>query len=440
MSSTQSPLSAPNISPTAYRKQHSSNTQSSAYDRVQHSDDPPILLLPLSERSYGDGGLIGIEDGDLGGGGLREERRDKGKGREKETSREEEDEETPPGSPFGEEDDENESKRIADNLAQWSATEKARRQSLRRSATIIYPNAPVSASTITNLSRRGSALFRSTSTSIARPVVDTLPILGGVGGGGGGSEESNLKSRRQSRRNSVRLEEIGGSPTGGGSNPFKNGAIMEDREEEEEGEGDDASPPPGSPAPPDHPAFPSSVFIEHLPAQSPSPTKSAFSSPPTSGSFDVASPISPISSPPTSPDTLFGQPSQHARYPSNPFTTVLLPLSNSPPLPNSRRSIPYPLLTRASTDSIHSIDSNATERPVFAREGMSRDSLKGLIPPKKMKMGVEGRWRSGEEEEEDEDELEEKDGGLGILDWLLCGCWRVGDGEEGQRGRTNPNE
>ncbi|GAA6003953.1 hypothetical protein JCM10207_006482 [Rhodosporidiobolus poonsookiae] len=42
--------------------------------------------------------------------------------------------------------------------------------------------------------------------------------------------------------------------------------------------------------------------------------------------------------------------------------------------------------------------------------------------------------RAGAEQEERDDDS------VGLLDWLMCGCWRVSDGQRAQQGRTNPNE
>ena len=98
------------------------------------------------------------------------------------------------------------------------------------------------------------------------------------------------------------------------------------------------------------------------------------------------------------------------------------------------------MLKRASELSIQTVESGTTDR---VRSKASIESTRGLVSDQPRR--IPRKWVAEDDELSDQDEEEQDDvGGIGLLDWLLCGCWRnLGDGEEGdreQRGRTNPNE
>ena len=116
------PTPASALSPASFRRQQSRPTaETSAYGLVGHDHGPPILLVPLDEGgsgNYADGGLVEEREVDLGVPGIDEEarrRRHKGKGRVPggpgAAEQLQDAEEFPPATG---DDDERESKRIAD--------------------------------------------------------------------------------------------------------------------------------------------------------------------------------------------------------------------------------------------------------------------------------------------------------------------------------------
>lgn len=148
-----------------------------------------------------------------------------------------------------------------------------------------------------------------------------------------------------------------------------------------------------------------SLFIEDLPLQSPgiSPTKPKPSSLNTSSLGARSSLDSPSPSPMSSTSR-------------NPFADGFALQS----APSSRKE----------SDSLRSRESQETTTPsARTEEGGVQSSAE-----------YEGRMYRGREDYAGQEE-EERDGegGVGFLDWLLCGCFRSKEGDE-QAGRTNPNE
>lgn len=178
---------------------------------------------------------------------------------------------------------------------------------------------------------------------------------------------------------------------------------------------------------PIEPAHSTSRFIEHLPHQS-------ATSPPSTSYAAILTSIG-DDEPPSSPST-----------PHHLETDRIL--FQSPPT-NSR---PFPI-KRGSGQSLASIDT-----VIPARYGTSMESARALVSPSTENMDFDKtsrpkkRWNifarrvdEGEDEEDfdEEDEVDDR-GGVGVLDWLLCGCFRssiqADDAEDCQAARTNPME
>ncbi|KAM0747325.1 hypothetical protein T439DRAFT_329067 [Meredithblackwellia eburnea MCA 4105] len=397
--------------------------------------------------------------------------------------------------PLGDEEA-RESKRVADNLANWSRLEKQRRASARRSSVLVLPSSPLptitsqqAKETVVSLGRRGSRLFRRG--SIGSVVGSSGAEDGdGEGGGEGIGMKRRTTGRKERRKGSERLRD-----------------LSLDTEEEDEGEAGgggaarqilaplpESTEPPMSPEPPTNPVHSSSRFIEHLPSQL-SPTGSTFTTTSSTSTGTTTTRSNNSNSNSKSNSTLTHRSAFSMSTPTttmNPFLNPTSPSKRSPTTSHSHSHSLPPILNhhhhqqeRSSTslsgsgeegeeDPFADVIQRVNKKPGLMRKEDSERSL-STIRSEGTVLGEEeqeqdesasakgGRgWRNASTEpgpttlpslptnpnlipqEEEEEVDDDHRGSVGVLDWLLCGCWRIPEdemGEDGeQRGRTNPME
>lgn len=298
------------------------------------------------------------------------------------------------------------------NLAAWSRAESTRRAAVRKTSTLVLPSAPPLPSA-TTLARRSSALIRAGSKRLSRTNLpsEDIPLRDSSELVDHGIEP---ESRRALRKGSVRLNDREESRN--------RGEGMDKVVEEEE----DRPVTPTSTKPFNNPLVPtlstSSRFLEDLPPQSPTrpTTTQPHQAKPTRLSLDTnASPEEDLTPSPTDS--------------SNPFSDGF-ELHNTPGAKmngNKSRGGGFGV----STDSVDTIRAGGTTGRERESEEVREYEGRGYV-------GREAYLASGRRRQQQEEEEVDDVGGVGWLDWLLCGCFRAGEGREGeeQAGRTNPNE
>ncbi|GAA5891271.1 hypothetical protein JCM8208_002567 [Rhodotorula glutinis] len=391
--------------------------------------------------------------------------------------------------PEGDEDEDDEAaeeRRIQQNLAKWSRADAKRRASLRRSTKLVMPSLPSPPPlSPTALVRRTSTLLRTGSRRRAGSgTVEANSLEAGdfeLGGTDAMQLEEGVTGRRARRKLSVQVGAAEGSATTLVDADRSSGEgglakVGEDDEAVSAGAPPRPAPPgerlslddaslvtptsthhPSNPFSPSNASFVSlestatdrtartaSRFIEDLPvlpSSTPStpqgsPTKRSSSAPGSNPFLDVV-----VTSPtPTRPGALsLRTGSSHTLHTvtsnaSTIHTSFGAPVPPPPRTPSpawsSNHSTPF------SSPGLYT-PTNARQRRPSPRTTMP--SMRAASPSSSSAYGAQQqqRRRGGEAIDDDEDDI-------GWLDWLLCGCFRVGDGQRDgrieQQGRTNPME
>ncbi|GAA5823171.1 hypothetical protein JCM11251_007508 [Rhodosporidiobolus azoricus] len=482
-------------SPIASSSSSAASPQRVFTTRVEPYDSPLKPSYVPDTAGYATGGQAIDEEGDVDrlamtAGSSPTARRDKGKGRAQEVDvteygRVAEDDRQSLGSedrdedpPLEPEDEEAEARRIQENLARWSRADSKRRASLRRSSTLVYPAlpSPPPVPSATTLIRRTSTLIRTASKRRAgsREFAHLEPEEVELGDGRASVESSppplvggSVVGRRGRKKLSV--------VTGQGKTASAVGALP--RVGEEADDSDPAKTPTTATQPTPVPNFtllsPSSTPLSAPPAPplpdpfSPSPSNASFVSLASTARSDRAVktgsrfiedlpplPLSPIGeSPhhgnpfvtPTTPTNAASLPFSMRTAPSssssppraNPFSDVIvISPPNSPPHPSS--SVRPQALSRPSQTTISTLSSTATAT-ASSYVPYSRSSTMDISqPPSPSSPRSPPFAANGTDRQRDEGT-----GRVGLLNWLMCGCFRAGSRDnEGveQQGRTNPME
>ncbi|GAA6000603.1 uncharacterized protein JCM10292_000506 [Rhodotorula paludigena] len=424
--------------------------------------DSPLKRSPPTVPYAGEGGDLTdvLEDGDLG---VRNSRRDKGKGKARLDDREygrvrttsedvaleERDAEE------AEVDEAAEERRIQENLARWSRADAQRRASLRRSTRLVYPSMPsappVDLPSPTSLVRRTSHLLRAGSrrrrgsNGLGGLEADEVE-LGGPASPVASPTEGGFSGRRGWRKLSVKIDAGGEDSASGSAGAAASGAGGLARVGEEPDDVDPARTPTTSPhAETDSLVTPVSARARDNPF---SPSNASFVSLVSTASERTvrtgsrfiedlpplpASPPSATSSP-SKPRPLSAQLVSTTPAASNPFVDVIV-TSATPTRPDA--------VSRHSQQSVATFSAaggasatNPLRAPSPSGSFVSSTSSRPYSPTP-MPTAYYGRRAHADEGEEGEDRV-------GLLDWLLCGCFRTGAGQRDERvaqqGRTNPME
>ncbi|GAA5961894.1 hypothetical protein JCM21900_006360 [Sporobolomyces salmonicolor] len=391
-----------------------------------------------------------------------------------------------------------EERKVQENLARWSRAEQKRRASIRRSSQFVTPSLPPLPSpppvpSAATLMRRTSTLVRKASRGRRRrkgaSVVglglgdgEELELSGEMQGGGVAARRGRRKlsvkiaqgrDGSRERPSVVALAEVGEAPAN----------------DLDDGDEDALRTPTASTMP--TPNLPSSVASSTTPALTPSNASFASLSRMTSRFVEDLPPsLSATSSrvslqlesgglSPTSPRAVVA-----GR--ANPFSdAVVIPPPPAPPAPpappHAPRPAPHsrpsqqsvqtfasstvaPSTWTATTEPSDDADHETAARPLAASAASAYDSASpgspamrphgGRRQPLRRRSDEVGRGGAEDDDDDDDDadeEEEEEPPTVGLLDWLLCGCFRPqgwdrprGEGGaaryEQQEGRTNPME
>ena len=354
------------------------------------------------------------------------------------------------------------------HLAQWSTTERKRRATLRKDTKLVMPTAPVTTAQLSQLSRSASQLARrpSQAARAARDkrrrsksftqVADDDDVDGDASAGG---RSMRLLDRRRSHSSSNPPSPIPPVPDrfaggyGEGTTTPTYETLKPQLASRKPGLAPiiTGPPPPGSGTPPQSAVSDGSTvvnpftspaksahhhsrFVEDLPPQSPvkdretKPTTPLAPTPASAsplfatgdGSASRASLDSLIH--PTPPSQLQSSPDIYSM--NDPFTDAAGDVD----------SIPTPTAV-----SFHAALNGSARQPHGQSQPAAAAGMRGWAAADDRDYGEGGDLNAEEAEEEEEDDDHSKS--VGILDWLLCGCFRGADDREGeQAGRTNPME
>ncbi|KAM0791693.1 hypothetical protein ACM66B_003966 [Microbotryomycetes sp. NB124-2] len=318
--------------------------------------------------------------------------------------------------------DEQEEKRIADHLAQWSRMEAQKRKNARKSQVMVMPVAP----TPTNLARKSSALLRAGSKRMSRSVDLTSSSQKDNANASliGRGNESKRTQRRQSallRGNSVDSSQ---TPTG---------VELDDIKED------------------------TSFVTEHDPVTTrtePDPFASRPASAVRATSYDTVSSDATRSSS-SRHNSLFIEDLVSSAPPlgHRPASLVTPPPAASDPFSDDARVTRQ----RQRGDTMSSQQSDATvkgddqsssvgpqqqqqERQPYGAVKMESPLSSPTTRDSYGQGGAQGDDEQANQQLEEDDPYDER--AVGWLDFLLCNCFRSRDGteDEVQVGRTNPNE
>ncbi|GAA5922058.1 hypothetical protein JCM3775_003478 [Rhodotorula graminis] len=393
--------------------------------------------------------------------------------------------------PAGDEDEDDEAaeeRRIQQNLAKWSRADAKRRASLRRSTKLVMPSLPSPPPlSPTSLVRRTSTLLRTGSRRRAGSgTVEASSLEAGdfeLGGTDAMQLEEGVAGRRARKKLSVQVGAAEGSATtlvDAGRPSGKGGLAQVGEDDEAVRAGGPSRLPPDERLSLDNASLVTPTSTHH-PSNPFSPSNASFVSLESTATDRTARAASrfiedlPVL-PSSTPSTPQGSPTKRSSMApgSNPFLDVVV-TSPTPTRPGALS------LRTGSSHTLHTVNSNAstvhtpttasfcapapppprTPSPAWSSNHSTPFSSPGLYTPANARQRrpsprtsmpsmraaspsssaygaqQEQRRRGGDIGDDDEDDI-------GWLDWLLCGCFRVGDGQRDgrieQQGRTNPME